>query len=623
MQVPLIQVRGQSLATRLWTNLAGPGMLGMFAVIATLLAFRRHDAFVTQVYDLGYYTQVIWNTAQGRLFATSLKPPTFLIDHFSPLLSVLAPLFWIAPDARTLFVVEMLALSTAIVPAYLLLREHYPVLAPLLVLAFAFNPLLHDLATDEFHEIFLAVPLLSVATYALLRERYRVMVVALLLMLLVREDMGIYLASFGLYLIILRRRQALTGLFLMAAGVIWLPAISNLVLPLLAAGDYRHGNTLAQFIQAALDSVRNLVASPQPTIKAIVKSDQFEALVHLLRPFMGIPLLAAGEQLLWLPALLVLLASPDAYVSSLNHWYAALLLPLLWTSTAQIFTRVRSSWATMGIVLILGMTALAYRGWSSFPGGAYYDPAAYAITEHKLIGRQILKTISPTSSLAIQSRLGAHLATRERLYVFPWVDWNNLPETIVLDTADPRPNPMFPPELSGYVRRLQLEPAISTAWEQDGYVVFNVAAAPTFARQEPLSVSPELQIDGYELAQTDDARTFTTGDVTPQPGRTLRVMIYWTVQSAMNKDYTVSVRLLDADGNAIVESIGRPGRGDVATSALTVGRTIRDTHYLTLPAQLPASLALVVNVGEVDAAGKLLVVGSAAGQTLQSWSALQ
>src|SRR5512137_2205281 len=118
-------VPGRDILARAWTVGAGPLFLVLFVAAAILLAFRRHEAFVTQVFDLGYYTQVVWNTAHGRLFATSLKPPTFLIDHFSPLLAILAPLFWIAPDGRTLFVVQMLCLSSAIVPAYVILRRRH------------------------------------------------------------------------------------------------------------------------------------------------------------------------------------------------------------------------------------------------------------------------------------------------------------------------------------------------------------------------------------------------------------------------------------------------------------------------------------------------------------------
>ncbi len=88
----------------------------------------------------------------------------------------------------------------------------------------------------------------------------------------------------------------------------------------------------------------------------------------------------------------------------------------------------------------------------------------------------------------------------------------------------------------------------------------------------------------------------------------------------MTTDYTVSVRLLGPDGETIAHSTGKPGGGDLATSSLAAGQTIRDTHYLTLPDQLPASLSLVVYAGEIDAAGNLQVIAPVLGETLETWT---
>ena len=178
-----------------WRVWAGPLVLLVFIVLAGWLALSRHATFHTHVFDLGYYAQVIWNTGHGRWFATSLKPPTFLGDHFSPLLAILAPLFWITTDASVLLIVEIIALSMAIIPGYLILRQRHVVLAPLLVLGFVLNPALHTLALQEFHEIMLAIPLLSLAMYALYLRKMPLFYVALALTLLVREDMAIICGS--------------------------------------------------------------------------------------------------------------------------------------------------------------------------------------------------------------------------------------------------------------------------------------------------------------------------------------------------------------------------------------------------------------------------------------------
>jgi len=119
-------------------------------------------------------------------------------DHFSPILLLLAPLFWISPTSYPLQVAKIIALGTPILPLYWLLRHKHPTLAPLMVLAYALNPLLHQTALEEFHEIMLAAPLLGLAGYAARRENVRLLLLSLGL-LLVREDMGVYVALFGLY----------------------------------------------------------------------------------------------------------------------------------------------------------------------------------------------------------------------------------------------------------------------------------------------------------------------------------------------------------------------------------------------------------------------------------------
>ncbi len=295
-------------------------------------------------------------------------------------------------------------------------------------------------------------------------------------------------------------------------------------------------------------------------------------------------------------------------------------MPLLWVCAAQVLARARPQLAALAIMIMLAMTTWGYRAWSPFPGGVHYDPTAYAVSEHKRIGRQILDAIPPETSLAIQSRLGSHLATREQLYVFPWIDWDALPETIVLDTSDPRPNPMFPAELAAFVRRLQLEPTIRTVVEQDGYIVFETGQTASFPRATPRTWSPWLNLDGFELAQASKMQTFVSDDDSPQPGRLLRVMLYWTAQSQMNRDYVVSVRLTAPDGTIVAEHTGKPGGGDIASSSWITGRTLRDTHYLSVPGELPASLSLVVVVGELNGEGRLQPLAPTEGSVLQTWT---
>lgn len=120
-----------------WETWVGPVLITAWLAAAIALMVLRYATFWTSTFDQALYTNVIWNTALGRLFVTQLKPPSiFLGDHFAPLLALLAPIFWVFPDGRVLQVTKAVALGMSIIPAYGLLRTRYPRLAPLLVVCF-------------------------------------------------------------------------------------------------------------------------------------------------------------------------------------------------------------------------------------------------------------------------------------------------------------------------------------------------------------------------------------------------------------------------------------------------------------------------------------------------------
>ena len=47
-------------------------LIGAWIAVGSFLALRRHETFHTPVFDLGYFTQVIWNTSQGRWYENTL-----------------------------------------------------------------------------------------------------------------------------------------------------------------------------------------------------------------------------------------------------------------------------------------------------------------------------------------------------------------------------------------------------------------------------------------------------------------------------------------------------------------------------------------------------------------------
>jgi uncharacterized membrane protein len=433
------------------------------------LAFQQHAAFHTHLFDTGYYTQVLWNTAHGRWFANSLKYRTFLADHFSPALLLLAPFFWLSPTSYPLQFAKIVALGTPILPLYWLLRQQHPALAPVLALAYVLNPLLHQTALEEFHEIMLAAPLIGLACYAARREQIKLLLLSLGLLLLVREDMGVYVALFGLYWLCCYHQRRWLGVALMVAGVAWMAAIVMLVQPQLRAGT-------AEALGGAQASAQLIAAlrDPLALLLSFASGSRAWAALMLLLPLAGLPLLARGEQLLWGGTVLFLLALPLSDAGGLTDWYVAPLLPLLWFGAAVALARLAFPHALLGACLLLASTCVCFYLWSPFPGGKAFIPAEYVLTEHHRIGQAVLAAVPGDAAVVTQSGLGAHLAARANIALYPWNPPQRGTQIWVFDTQNQDIYPLTGEQFWAIINRLRADPAVTTLHERDGYFVFQV-----------------------------------------------------------------------------------------------------------------------------------------------------
>ncbi len=185
----------------------------LVAVTAALYAaysLMRLRAFRASSYDLVIFDQAIRSYSRFEAPVAIVKGvhngfgPHFPIlgDHFSPILALLAPFYWVHDGPGTLLVAQAVLLALAIVPIWRYARQRLGAGAAYCAAgAYALSwPIAEALAFD-FHEVAF-VPVLS----ALMIERYDAgrrgqAAVAALVLLLVKEDMGLLLAGFGLYLL--------------------------------------------------------------------------------------------------------------------------------------------------------------------------------------------------------------------------------------------------------------------------------------------------------------------------------------------------------------------------------------------------------------------------------------
>ncbi|MFB0533658.1 MAG: DUF2079 domain-containing protein [Anaerolineae bacterium] len=100
--------------------------------------------------------------------------------------------------------------------------------------------------------------------------------------------------------------------------------------------------------------------------------------------------------------------------------------------------------------------------------------------------------------------------------------------------------------------------------------------APSVQHPVQASFAAKVSLLGYDLDLP-----------TPEPGGTLRLILYWQAQAEMDQDYTVFVHLLDAEGRLVAQHDGQPGGESLPTSSWVGGEVIADEHPLGLDLNLP------------------------------------
>ncbi len=167
----------------------------------------RHQAFHSGAFDLGIFTNAMWNLVHGGGYVSSVKGGINLFrDHQSPLFWALAPVFAIFPHPSTLLAIQAFGLAFGAVPLYFLgrqyLRTHeYPgFLVTLPLLYWAYLPLRNANAFD-FHPEVLMLPLFLAAISGLqsVHWRHRLLGASVFLLgLCAKESAGPVAAGIGL-----------------------------------------------------------------------------------------------------------------------------------------------------------------------------------------------------------------------------------------------------------------------------------------------------------------------------------------------------------------------------------------------------------------------------------------
>ncbi len=188
-----------------------------------LIRFRR---FRDGTFDLVIFDQAVRGYAHMRAPVSIARGVTdgigthfsVLGDHWSPILAVLAPLYWIHDGPTTLIAAQAVLFALAIPPLWVFTRRLLgPGAAYFVCGAYALSLPIAAAINFDFHEVAFVPVLTAVMAERLQAGRRAHAVAAAIALLMVKEDMGLLIAGYGAYLFLIKERRL--GAWFMMGGV--------------------------------------------------------------------------------------------------------------------------------------------------------------------------------------------------------------------------------------------------------------------------------------------------------------------------------------------------------------------------------------------------------------------
>jgi uncharacterized membrane protein len=297
----------------------------------------RHVRFQSIAWDAGIFDQTVWLYSRFQEPFNTVRGMNILGDHFSPILALLAPLYWVAASPVTLLAVQAALVGVSVVPVFLFARDRVGRTAAYLIAAGYALFWGIQVGVLEFHELAFAPAIVGWMVLWADRGRWRGYFVLLALLFLVKEDMSFLAMGLGATLIV--QRQVRYGLITAAAGIAWFYLTTDGLMPWISGHNFQYWlyGDLGPNLSGA---VKNVFQHPGLLPHVATDSNQkVRLLLYTFAPFLGLslysPLLLASLPVV---AERVLSSQPDRW-NLAGHYYLPL-APLLAMGAADGLARI-------------------------------------------------------------------------------------------------------------------------------------------------------------------------------------------------------------------------------------------------------------------------------------------
>ncbi len=576
----------------------------LYAATFSALSIHRHAVFETHGYDLGNVDQTVYNTLHGCLFCfTNMDGiemdglESRLALHFEPVLLPVSLTYLLYSSPVTLLVLQTVVLALGAWPAFLLARERLKSDFAGLVFAAAYLlfPALEAANLFDFHAVTLAAPCLLAAFYFLQKRAYRPFALFAVLTMSCKEDMCFLVAALGLYIIVVQRERRAGLWTVLGAGLWFWLAVFVITPPFSPMGANIHLRRYAYLGDTPWEMLKTIVGRPGVIVDQLSRAGALNYLKGLLLPLAFLPLLSPLTLALALPSLAVNLLSENAFMHRLEEFhYGAPLVPFILVSGVyglETLSGTLSRWLKidsrrliyllLALVLVVSLGYHYCRGFSPLAAPFRWPP----LTAHHRLAQKFIDMIPPDAVLSAQINLNPHVSQRRRVYQV--VHRDDI-EYVFLDVST-LPNK---DHVHGYLQDwIETGEDFGVVASEDGYILLRRGAPHkplsddfySFVTVDNPAIQYPMTVDfgsnselNSELNNERSLLRFLGFDVLYNREEEVSFNLYWTALREVERDYLISLYLLDEAGN-VTGSTDQPQPVTVwhPTSHWQPGETVR------------------------------------------------
>lgn len=397
----------------------------IFTIMVTLLLLRYY-IYRTSTFDFGIFTQMFYNMKETGHPMTTCERNVWLSHfsvHVSPIFYLILPIYWLFPYNETLIVVQLMFLLSGVIPLYLICknRKLTNVVTTAVSLVYLLSPVLLCGLFYDFHENKFLTTLILWLLYFIEKKKNIGIYIFAILVLMVKEDAGIYVACIGLYMIAVRNvKEKVHGLILFGMSVVWfLLAYVWLNNGGDGAMTGRYYNFIGESEIGVFEIINSIIKNPAYFFKQLLSVEKLENMLWVLVPimFMCFKLRSMKELILMIPLLVINLMPDYNYQYNIAHqYYYGSFILLLYVAVVNFKEKRRFENASVSICMVVASIIMCT---SVVTERFYYFDEYNTYKDRNQQIAQVLEDIPDDASVSITTYMMPNISQRKEIYRYP------------------------------------------------------------------------------------------------------------------------------------------------------------------------------------------------------------